>query len=52
MTLGQLLAVTTSRELSEWEALYHLEYEEERDRELHRGLTERARSKLESKRKR
>ena len=28
MTVGQLLSATTSHELSEWEALYKIEYNE------------------------
>jgi hypothetical protein len=51
MTRGQLFAATTARELSEWEALYRLEYEEESDRELRRGLAARAQAKLAEKRK-
>lgn len=52
MTVGQLLAAVSSRELSEWEAEYSLEYEETRDNALHQGLAARARAKLESRRRR
>jgi hypothetical protein len=52
MTVGQLLAAATSRELTEWEAEYSLEYEEASECELHQGLAARARAELESIRRR
>lgn len=52
MTVGQLLAAASSRELSEWEALYTIEAEDRVKHDVEQGLAEKAQQHLRAKKRR